>query len=87
MTACDCGTNGFVPGRRVGRGSALTRRSPRSTLAGEALYDGASMHRTTIWLWLALGGAILQFVSLGTDFYVYEGNRQTAWFGVPHTRS
>lgn len=43
------------------------------------------MQGTTAWLWLALAGAVLQFVSLGTDFYVYEGNRQTAWFGVPHT--
>lgn len=43
------------------------------------------MGRTTVWLWLALFGAVLQFVSLGTDFYLYEGSRRTAWFGVPHT--
>jgi len=36
-------------------------------------------------LWLALAGAALQLVSLGTDFYVWDGVRQTAWFGVPHT--
>src|SRR5262245_7041990 len=36
-------------------------------------------------LWLALAGAVLQFVSLGTDFYLWQGTRQTAWFGVPHT--
>jgi hypothetical protein len=36
-------------------------------------------------LWLALAGSVLQFVSLGTDFYVWEGRRQSAWFGVPHT--
>ena len=36
-------------------------------------------------LWLALAGAFIQLVALGTDFYVWEGSRQSAWFGVPHT--
>jgi hypothetical protein len=36
-------------------------------------------------LWFAIAGAVLQFVSLGTDFYVWDGRRQSAWFGVPHT--
>lgn len=35
-------------------------------------------------LYVALAGAALQFVSLGTDFYLWEGRRQSAWFGVPH---
>src|SRR5262249_23543176 len=43
------------------------------------------MPALTVPLWLALAGALLQFVSLGTDFYLWEGTRQTAWFGVPHT--
>src|SRR5262249_49312397 len=43
------------------------------------------MTALTVPLWLALAGALLQFVSLGTDFYLWEGTRQTAWFGVPHT--
>ena len=36
-------------------------------------------------LYIALAGVVLQIVSLGTDFYVWEGTRQSAWFGVPHT--
>jgi len=43
------------------------------------------MPALTVPLWLALAGVLLQFVSLGTDFYLWEGTRQTAWFGVPHT--
>ena len=35
-------------------------------------------------LWLAVSGMVLQLVSLGTDFYVWEGRRQSAWFGTPH---
>src|SRR5262249_29137223 len=45
----------------------------------------SKMTALTVPLWLALAGALLQFVSLGTDFYLWEGTRQTAWFGVPHT--
>ena len=36
-------------------------------------------------LWIALAGAALQFASLFTDFYVFEGARKTAWFGIAHT--
>ena len=36
-------------------------------------------------LWLALAGAALQVPSLFTDFYVFEGVRKSAWFGVPQT--
>jgi hypothetical protein len=43
------------------------------------------MPAITAPLWLALAGAVLQFVSLGTDFYVWEGRREAAWFGIPHT--
>ena len=35
-------------------------------------------------LWLAVSGMVLQLVSLGTDFYIWEGKRQSAWFGTPH---
>ena len=35
-------------------------------------------------LWLAVSGMVLQLVSLGTDFYIWEGRRQSAWFGTPH---
>lgn len=43
------------------------------------------MQRITPWLWLALAGAALLLVSLGSDFYLYEGERQDAWNGVPQT--
>ncbi len=44
------------------------------------------MRGITIWLWLAIAGVVLQFIALvGPDFYVYEGERQDAWFGIPHT--
>lgn len=46
------------------------------------------MQRISVWLWLALAGAVLQFVSLGSNFYVVhkKGDRTAdAWFGVPHT--
>lgn len=43
------------------------------------------MRRITPWLWLALAGSVLQLVALvGPDFYVYEGERKDAWFGIPH---
>ncbi len=44
------------------------------------------MRGITLWLWLALAGVVLQLIALaGPDFYVYEGERQDAWFGIPHT--
>lgn len=43
------------------------------------------MQRVTLWLWLALAGSVLQLVSLGSDFYIFEGERKDAWFGIPHT--
>src|SRR5262249_47199934 len=54
--------------------TAQAKRRRRSAMQGAAAP-----------LWLALAGAALQLVSLGTDFYVWDGVRQTAWFGVPHT--
>src|SRR5262249_34382825 len=54
--------------------TAQAKRRRRSAMRGAAAP-----------LWLALAGAALQLVSLGTDFYVWNGTRQTAWFGVPHT--
>lgn len=43
------------------------------------------MRRISVWLWLALGGAVLQFVALGSNFYVVGGeNVRDAWFGIPH---
>ena len=44
------------------------------------------MRGITIWLWLALVGVVLQLIALvGPDFYLYEGERQDAWYGIPHT--
>lgn len=43
------------------------------------------MRRTTVFLWIALGGAILQLISLGSNFYVAGGEVKDAWFGIPHT--
>lgn len=43
------------------------------------------MHRLTLWLWLALIGSVLQLSALGSDFYIFQGERQDAWFGIPHT--
>lgn len=43
------------------------------------------MRGITIWLWVALAGAVLQIVALfGPDFYFAEGERKDAWFGIPH---
>lgn len=43
------------------------------------------MQRITPWLWLALVGSVLQIVALvGPDFYVAQGERKDAWFGIPH---
>lgn len=46
---------------------------------------GLTMQRITLWLWLALAGAILQLIALGSDFYIAEGEKKDAWFGIPHT--
>ncbi|HEV2819145.1 MAG TPA: hypothetical protein VGW11_01425 [Solirubrobacteraceae bacterium] len=43
------------------------------------------MQRISIWLWVALGGAVLQGISLGSDFYITGGERKGAWQGIPHT--
>ncbi len=43
------------------------------------------MRGITLWLWVALAGAVLQIVALfGPDFYFAEGERKDAWFGIPH---
>ena len=47
------------------------------------------MRHISIWLWAALGGAVLQFIALGSNFYVVHGNdgdtTRDAWLGIPHT--
>lgn len=35
-------------------------------------------------LWVASAGAVLGLVSLGSSFYMFEGEARDAWFGVPH---
>ncbi len=46
------------------------------------------MRRVSIGLWAALAGAILQFVALGSNFYVIHGKKgnvtRDAWLGIPH---
>ncbi len=42
------------------------------------------MRRVSLFLWLALAGAILQLTALGSDFYVVGGERRDAWLGIPH---
>ncbi len=46
------------------------------------------MARMTIWLWVALAGAALQLVALGSDFYNAMGEdgveTKDAWLGIPH---
>ncbi|MEJ7795933.1 MAG: hypothetical protein WKF50_10305, partial [Nocardioides sp.] len=46
------------------------------------------MQRMSIWLWLAVGGATLQFSALGSNFYVINGKdggtTKDAWLGIPH---
>jgi hypothetical protein len=42
------------------------------------------MARITPWLWLALAGSVLQFIALGSNFYVVNGQVRDAWFGIPH---
>lgn len=47
------------------------------------------MSRVSIGLWLAIAGAVLGVIALGSNFYVTTENgeqtSQDAWFGVPHT--
>ncbi len=43
------------------------------------------MQRITIWLWLVFAGAVVQLAALTTDFYIYEGEEQSAWMGIPTT--
>lgn len=46
------------------------------------------MQRISIWLWLAVAGAVLQFTALGSNFYVINGKNggttRDAWLGIPH---
>ncbi len=46
------------------------------------------MRYISVWLWAALGGAVLQFVALGSNFYVIHGkggdSTEDAWLGLPH---
>jgi len=46
------------------------------------------VQRISIWLWLAVGGATLQFSALGSNFYVINGKdggtTKDAWLGIPH---
>ncbi len=46
------------------------------------------MKRISIGLWLALAGAILEFVALGSNFYVIHSGSgavtRDAWLGIPH---
>lgn len=43
------------------------------------------MARISAWLWLAVGGAVLQLIALGSDFYIFQENTRSAWLGIPHT--
>lgn len=43
------------------------------------------MQRISLWLWLALAGAVIQISAIASDFYVYEDESRSAWMGVPHT--
>jgi hypothetical protein len=42
------------------------------------------MRRISLFLWVALAGAVLQLTALGSDFYVVGGKRRDAWLGIPH---
>ncbi len=46
------------------------------------------MRRISIWLWLAIGGAVLQLGALGSNFYAIHGKKgdttSDAWLGIPH---
>lgn len=43
-----------------------------------------TMQRITLWLGIAVVGALLQFYAISSDFYVFEGETRDAWFGIPH---
>ena len=43
------------------------------------------MRAVPIALWITLGGTAVQVGSLFTHFYVHDGARRTAWFGIPMT--
>lgn len=38
----------------------------------------------SLGLWIALAAAVVQFTSIGSDFYVVGENVRDAWFGIPH---
>ena len=42
------------------------------------------MRRISLFLWVALAGAVLQLTALGSDFYIVGGKRRDAWLGIPH---
>lgn len=42
------------------------------------------MQRMTLWLGLAVVGAALQLYAITSDFYVFEGETNDAWYGIPH---
>jgi hypothetical protein len=42
------------------------------------------MQRISIGLWLALAAAVLQLVSIGSNYYSLESGNRSAWFGIPH---
>lgn len=42
------------------------------------------MRRISLFLWVALAGAVLQLTALGSDFYVVGDKRRDAWLGIPH---
>ncbi len=46
--------------------------------------DG-KMRNITMRLWLVLAGVALQLGSLTTDYFSYQGERQSAWMGLPTT--
>ena len=46
--------------------------------------DG-KMRNITMGLWLVLAGVALQLGSLTTDYFSYQGERQSAWMGLPTT--
>lgn len=43
------------------------------------------MQRISVFLWVALAGAVLQLTALGSDFYIVGDERRDAWLGIPHT--
>lgn len=43
------------------------------------------MQRITLWLGLAVVGAVLQLYAITSDFYLFQGEVRDAWFGIPHT--